>query len=55
MRAGLGVSAAGGPKAKKVPTWEEVLGQTGRLGNYTGRYLAYPPGSLGKAGRQAGR
>lgn len=56
-RAGLGAGAAGGPKEKKVPSWEVVLGQTGRLGNYMGRYLAWVPGvpSLGKAGRQAGR
>lgn len=33
VRAGLGAGAAGGPKEKKVPTWEVVLGQTGRLGN----------------------
>lgn len=40
-----------------MPSWEVVLGQTGRLGNYMGRYLTWVPGvpSLGKAGRQAGR
>lgn len=54
MRAGLGAGAAGGPKEKKVPTWEVVLGQTGRLGNYTAG-TTWVPGSLGKAGRQAGR
>lgn len=54
VRAGLGAGAAGGPKEKKVPTWEVVLGQTGRLGNYTAG-TTWVPGSLGKAGRQAGR
>jgi hypothetical protein len=40
----------GGPKEKRVPAWEAVLGQTGRLGNYLGTRQV--PGSLGKAGRQ---
>lgn len=53
-RAGLGAGAAGGPKERKVPSWEVVLGQTGRLGNYMAGTL---PGSLGSRPwvRQAGR